>query len=59
MSNGQNDNRKNITVAVRDGIKLATDVYRQDSAMPAPALVTRTPYNKELPQHGCESERRV
>ncbi|MCA9916219.1 MAG: CocE/NonD family hydrolase, partial [Anaerolineae bacterium] len=33
-------------VVMRDGVKLATDVYRQDSAAPAPVLVTRTPYNK-------------
>ena len=32
---------------MRDGVKLATDVYRQDSATPSPALVTRTPYNKD------------
>ena len=40
---------KNIPVAMRDGVNLATDVYRQDGAGPFPTLVTRLPYNKELP----------
>jgi hypothetical protein len=31
----------------RDGIGLATDVYRLEGASPAPVLVTRTPYDKE------------
>jgi len=38
---------KNVMVAMRDGVKLATDIYRQDNATPAPTLVTRTPYNKD------------
>jgi predicted acyl esterase len=38
---------KNIMVPMRDGVKLATDVYRQDGVTSAPALVTRTPYNKD------------
>ncbi|HET7080100.1 MAG TPA: CocE/NonD family hydrolase [Chloroflexia bacterium] len=38
---------KNVMVAMRDGVHLATDVYRLDGAAPAPALVTRTPYDKE------------
>jgi len=34
-------------VAMRDGVNLATDIYRQDEITAAPALVTRTPYNKD------------
>jgi predicted acyl esterase len=38
---------KNVLVPMRDGVQLATDFYRLDGAMPAPALITRTPYDKE------------
>jgi uncharacterized protein len=32
---------------MRDGVQLATDVYRLDGGTPAPILLTRTPYDKE------------
>jgi len=38
---------KNVMVPMRDGVRLATDVYRPDGAAPAPVLLTRTPYDKE------------
>jgi uncharacterized protein len=38
---------KNVMVPMRDGVRLATDVYRLDGAPPTPVLVTRTPYDKE------------
>src|SRR5258708_24043727 len=38
---------KNIMLPMRDGVRLATDVYRLAGAAPAPVLLTRTPYNKE------------
>jgi putative CocE/NonD family hydrolase len=38
---------KNIMVPMRDGVKLATDIYRLESAAPLPVLLARTPYNKE------------
>jgi uncharacterized protein len=38
---------KHILVPMRDGVLLATDVYRLDGAPPAPVLLARTPYNKE------------
>lgn len=38
---------KNIMVPMRDGVQLATDIYRLEGADPAPVLVARTPYNKE------------
>src|SRR3954454_4550978 len=43
---------KNVMVAMRDGVKLAADIYqpaRNGAAAPGkfPALLTRTPYNKD------------
>ncbi|HET6380847.1 MAG TPA: CocE/NonD family hydrolase, partial [candidate division Zixibacteria bacterium] len=38
---------KNVMVPMRDGVRLATDVYRLDGAAPIPVLLVRTPYNKE------------
>lgn len=38
---------KNIMVPMHDGVRLATDVYRLEGAAPTPALVARTPYNKD------------
>src|SRR5260370_13731458 len=40
---------KNIMVSMRDGVRLATDVYRPAEAGPVPVLLSRLPYNKELP----------
>jgi len=33
---------KNIVVAMCDGVKLATDIYRLDGAAPTSVLVVRT-----------------
>ena len=38
---------KNVMVPMRDGVHLATDIYRLDSVAPAAVLLTRTPYDKE------------
>ena len=38
---------KNVEVPMRDGVKTYADVYRPDVGEPVPAVVTRTPYNKE------------
>lgn len=38
---------KNVMVSMRDGVRLATDVYRPEGAAPLPVLVMRTPYDKE------------
>jgi putative CocE/NonD family hydrolase len=38
---------KNVMVKMRDGVQLATDTYRLDSAASAPVLLARTPYGKE------------
>ena len=40
---------KNVMVSMRDGVKLATDVYRPAEGGPVPVLLSRLPYNKELP----------
>ena len=38
---------KHLLVPMRDGVRLATDVYRLDGAPPTPILLARTPYDKE------------
>jgi putative CocE/NonD family hydrolase len=38
---------KNVMVPMRDGVQLATDIYRLEGASPTPVLVVRTPYNKD------------
>ena len=38
---------KNVMVPMRDGVKLATDVYRLENGLLTPVLVVRTPYNKD------------
>lgn len=38
---------KSVMVPMRDGVRLATDVYRLNGAAPAPVLLARTPYDKE------------
>jgi predicted acyl esterase len=36
-----------VRVPMRDGVRLATDVYRPTEG-PTPTLLTRTPYNKDV-----------
>jgi len=40
---------KDVMVAMRDGVELATDAWIP-SVTPAPALLVRLPYGKDLPQ---------
>jgi putative CocE/NonD family hydrolase len=40
--------QKNVLVPMRDGVSLATDIYRPAGGEPLPTLVARVPYNKEL-----------
>ena len=35
-----------IAVPMRDGVSLATDVYRDAAAPPAPVILVRTPYDR-------------
>jgi uncharacterized protein len=39
---------RDVMVPMRDGVKLATDVYRPRDGDPWPVLVERTPYNKSF-----------
>jgi uncharacterized protein len=38
----------NLRVAMRDGVKLATDVFRPEKEGKCPAILVRTPYKKEF-----------
>lgn len=40
--------QKNIPVPMRDGVRLATDLYRPVAGGPFPTLLARVPYNKDL-----------
>ena len=50
---------QDILISMRDGIKLATDVYRPEREGKWPVLVTRHPYNKDfrVPLPGWENKR--
>jgi len=41
---------KNLMVPMRDGVRLATDVYRPGGSERYPAVLIRTPYGSETPQ---------
>jgi putative CocE/NonD family hydrolase len=41
-----------ILVPMRDGVRLALDLYRPDGPGPFPVLMERTPYGKHLPSRG-------
>jgi putative CocE/NonD family hydrolase len=38
----------NVMMPMRDGIKLATDIYRPDTSGKFPVILVRTPYKKEM-----------
>ncbi len=40
---------RDVMIAARDGVRLATDVYRPDGAGPFPVVLERTPYDKSAP----------
>jgi len=40
---------KTVMVPMRDGVNLATDIYRPAQEGRFPVLLSRLPYNKELP----------
>lgn len=44
----------NVMVRMRDGVSLATDVYRLQHSGPSPVLVNRTPYGKDREQDSDE-----
>ncbi len=37
-----------VRVPMRDGVRLAADVWRPDTDEPVPVLVSRTPYGREM-----------
>ena len=49
------DNGRDVMVAMRDGVRLATDIYLPDAALRGervPVLLERTPYDKRGTNHG-------
>lgn len=40
------DNKQEVMVPMRDGVRLATNIYLPEGAGPWPVVLTRTPYNK-------------
>jgi putative CocE/NonD family hydrolase len=40
---------RDIMVSARDGVRLATDVYRPEGSSPFPVILERTPYGKSAP----------
>lgn len=49
---------KNIMVPLRNGVRLATDVYRLAGGVPAPVLLSRTPYDTERARPPINTGRR-
>lgn len=43
-----------VQVPLRDGVKLATDIYRDSATSRAPVALMRTPYNKERAKGAAE-----
>jgi putative CocE/NonD family hydrolase len=39
---------RDVLIPMRDGVRLATDIWRPDTDRPAPVLVSRTPYGKAM-----------
>lgn len=45
---------KDIAISMRDGTILRANIYRPSASQTYPGLLTRTPYNKEIPALGLE-----
>src|SRR5690242_4240064 len=43
------DVRRDVMVPMRDGVRLATDIYLPEGDGPFPVLLARTPYSKSHP----------
>jgi hypothetical protein len=39
---------KGVSISMRDGVRLAADIYRPDTAKPCPALLSISPYGKDV-----------
>ena len=48
---------KNVMMPMRDGIRLATDIYRPKTEKPVPVIFSKTPYNFNTWRDGEESTR--
>ena len=46
--------RETVLVPMRDGVRLATDLYRSASPGKKPVLLMRTPYNKDRGRQAAE-----
>ena len=46
LASAQDSNRQEVMVPMRDGVKLATNLYLPEGDGPWPVVLTRTPYNK-------------
>jgi hypothetical protein len=46
--------RESVSVPMRDGVKLATDIYRNPTVERAAVLLMRTPYNKDRAKSSAE-----
>ena len=44
--------RRDVMIATRDGVRLATDIYLPQGDGPFPVLMERTPYGKRKANHG-------
>jgi putative CocE/NonD family hydrolase len=40
---------RDVMIMARDGVRLATDIYRPEGAGPYPIIIERTPYDKSAP----------
>src|SRR5688572_25986323 len=47
---------KNVMIPMRDGIRLATDVYRPAGKDKYPVVFVRTPYGTEIPEAARQGE---
>ncbi len=47
---------KNVMVPMRDGVRLATDIYRPSAPGRYPVVFVRTPYGTELPKIGAQAK---
>ena len=47
---------RDVMVPMRDGVRLATDIYRPASGGPVPVILERTPYDKAAPSRSERTE---
>ena len=48
---------RDLMVPARDGVMLATDIYRPEGSGPFPVLLERTPYDKSAPSRSERTAR--